>query len=283
MGIWQIAIALTRLSVFIPILWLRPNLNGYYLATIITAGLSLSMNIVSSTWLWRQEGLAVWEWPGAEAWKRYMREWRFLFHGNLLGYVKMLHRSVDMLVVGAFCGDREAGLYKLARVLLDHLLRLFHVMNQVYLPQLLEMLSARAHVAYLRLSARLAAAAGAITAAGLLAEWLVLPALVIRVLGSSFEGLVPPLMWMTASFFFVAGIHLWTYAAIMHGGMMRQLALFSFLAVAVQYFLMLSLFNVWGASATAAATGYFSYYGVRAAASVRLTHRLLETMRTSHS
>ena len=49
---------------------------------------------------------------------------RFVAAGNLLGYVKLLHRSADVLLVAAFCGDRGTGIYKLARSITDALTKL---------------------------------------------------------------------------------------------------------------------------------------------------------------
>src|SRR6185295_13621719 len=73
---------------------------------------------------------------------------RFVAAGNLLGYVKLLHRSADVLLVAAFCGDRGTGIYKLARSITDALLAVSEAIGRVYQPRLLALLQARDHAEY---------------------------------------------------------------------------------------------------------------------------------------
>ena len=79
-----------------------------------------------------------------------------LFYGNLLGYAKLLQRSADVLLVAYVAGDRETGLYKLARQIVDGGIAVVQdALYQVYFPDFLDLLTRRAATAYRALARRL--------------------------------------------------------------------------------------------------------------------------------
>jgi O-antigen/teichoic acid export membrane protein len=187
---------------------------------------------------------------------------RFLVAGNAQGYVKLLHRAADVLLVAAFCSDRATGVYKLARSIADTLLVASEAIGRVYQPRLLSLLQAQDHVEYAAVTRSITMTAAGLTLAALAAEAAFLPVLA-PVLGvADGQELTLSVAILTLSFFFVAGLQSWIWPAFVYFGRPERCTLWSALAVtAGQYTIGPALVFLTGYATPAwFCLGYVSYY-----------------------
>lgn len=262
-GTWRLLTRTVTSGVFLGVLLTIGGLDGYYAAALASAGLTLVMASSVSVFIWlKYEHLPLLHKDMLQALPEYWREFRFLFFGNLLGYVKMLHRGSDVLVVGLFADDRVTGLYKLTRSLTDSLYLLFDALNQVYYPHFMKLLSQRLDTEYRRLSGRLFAYSGIFTIAVLIGEVLLLPPLMRLTLANRFAGAESAIMVMTIPFLFVTGAYVWLWPIFVHSGQLERYTAYSFLACFAQYAAALAIFHTFQPSPLAAALGYLAYYCV---------------------
>ena len=263
MGTWRLATRVATVGLFFAIFLPAGNLDGYYHALLSATGLGLAMTASLSVWIWlKYERFPLLRRGLWLAGSDYGREFRFLFFGNLLGYVKMLHRGSDVLVVGFFADDRVTGLYKLTRSLTDSLYVLFDALNQVYYPRFMELLSRHSFAEYRRLAGRLFAYTGGFTLAVLGLEAIFLPQLMRIALANRFAGAEDAIMIMTVPFMFVAGVYTWMWPVFVHSGRLARYTAYSLLACLAQYAVMIGLFVVWPPTPLAAALGYLTHYCV---------------------
>jgi O-antigen/teichoic acid export membrane protein len=217
--------------------------------------------IALALWIWlRLQGLPMLRPALGRAWPDYWRERRFLFYGNLLGYVKLFHRAADVILVGYFADDRVTGLYKLARSLSDTLLIVFDAVNQVYYPHLMDLLGQKAAPEFRRLARRLLVGSAAFTLAAVAGETLLLKQLLRLALTSQYAGAEGAVVILTVPFLFVTGIYTWLWPLFVRSGQLRYYTLFSLLAVAVQYIVSISMLTLFPNSPAGAAAGYLAHY-----------------------
>jgi O-antigen/teichoic acid export membrane protein len=186
----------------------------------------------------------------------------FVAAGNLLGYVKLLHRAADVLLVAVFCSDRETGIYKLARSITDALLTVSEAIGRIYQPRLLALLQARDHTEYCAVVRSMMTTAAAVTVAAIGGALALLPSMA-PVLGvADGQGLTLSVVIMTLTFFFVAGLQSWIWPAFVFAGRMGRCTLWGTVAVlAGQYTVGPALVYLTGyASATWFSLGYLSFY-----------------------
>lgn len=261
MGTWRLATRIISVGLFLVIFLPASNLDSYYRALFSATTLGLAMTAFLSALIWlRYERLPLLRRGLLLAWPDYRRDSHFLFYGNLLGYVKMLHRGSDVLLVGFFADDRVTGLYKLARSFTDVFYLFFDALNQVYYPRFMELLAQRAAAGYRHLAKRLLVASGGFTLAVLLAQALLLVPALRCVLANRFAGAEGAIMVMTVPFLFVAGIYTWLWPLFVHSGKLGKYTVYSFLACFAQYVVAVGLFLKVQPSALAAAVGYLAYY-----------------------
>ncbi len=260
-GTWRLLLQLVSSGLTVLTLALRPDIDGMYLAGIVS-GLSYLLLSLAVSWsLWtRRMRLPLLRPAWRPAYAVYRRSLDMVFYGNLLGYAKLFQRSADVLLVAYFTTDRETGIYKLARMLIDQGLAVLQdALYQVYYPGFLDAFARRAREEYRRLAGRLLRVSGLITAALLAGEALLLP-LLIRLAFPAYAGAEGPMMVLTATFVFIVGFYPWLWAIFVGAGELRGYTLAAFVGVGVQYAVALGLFYVAGASALAAMIGMFAYY-----------------------
>jgi O-antigen/teichoic acid export membrane protein len=261
-GHWRIVTQAMQMVVTVVALTIAPSLGGAFAAGIAGGVLALLVMLAVSWRIWTgRAGVPL----GRPDWGRALAAYRgslgMLLHGNLLGYGKLLHRGLDVLAVAYFTGDRETGLYKLARQVVDGGIAILQdALYQVYFPDFLDLAARRAADAYRALARRLIAVCAGITAAVVAGEVLLLPALVPRVFGADYAGAEWPMIVMTLTFFFIAGCHPWLWALFVDAGRLGAYTAATFLGVAVQYATMLGLFALWGPTAVAGMLGLLAYY-----------------------
>jgi O-antigen/teichoic acid export membrane protein len=261
LGSWRVATRIGLTVLFLALFLPASNLDSYYRALLAVAAASLLFVIALALWIWlRLQGLPVLRPALGRAWPDYWRERRFLFYGNLLGYVKMLHRAADVILVGYFADDRVTGLYKLARSLSDTLLIVFDAIYQVYYPQFMELLGRKAAPEYRRLARRLLAGSAGFTVAAVAGEILLLKPLVLFALTDQFAGAEGAVVIMTIPFLFVTGVYTWLWPLFVRSGQLRYYTLLSLVAVIVQYTISISLLRLYPTSPAGAAVGYLANY-----------------------
>lgn len=109
MGTWRLINRILYVAVFLAILLASPNLDGYYSGAFAATALGLVMTVGLSVFIWlRYDRLPLLRKGMWQSLADYRRDFRFLFFGNLLGYVKMLQRGSDVLIVGLFADDRKS-------------------------------------------------------------------------------------------------------------------------------------------------------------------------------
>jgi len=187
---------------------------------------------------------------------------RFVSAGNLLGYVKLMHRSADVLLVAVFCSDRETGIYKLARSITDALLTVSEAMGRVYQPRLLALLQTRDHTEYGAVVRSIMTTAAAVTLAAIGSTLVLLPSLAPLLGVADGRGLTVSVVIMTVTFFFVAGLQSWIWPAFVFGGRLGRCTLWSTVAVlAGQYTIGPALVYLTGYATPAwFSLGYLSFY-----------------------
>jgi O-antigen/teichoic acid export membrane protein len=187
---------------------------------------------------------------------------RFISAGNLLGYVKLLHRSADVLLVAVFCSDRETGIYKLARSITDALLTVSEAMGRVYQPRLLALLQARDHTEYGAVVRSIMTTAAAVTLAAIGSTVVLLPSLAPLLGVADGQSLTVSVVIMTITFFFAAGLQSWIWPAFVFRGRLGRCTLWSTVAVlAGQYTIGPALVYLTGYPNPAwFSLGYLSFY-----------------------
>jgi hypothetical protein len=239
-----------------------PTLAGAYVAGLAGASVVAALTLAVSWRVWtRRAGVPLGRPDWGSAWSAYRRSRGMLFYGNLLGYAKLLQRSADVLLVAYVAGDRETGLYKLARQIVDGGIAVVQdALYQVYFPDFLDLLTRRAATAYRALARRLAGhlrradrgggrrggrAAADARPAGLRGE---------------FRRREWPMAIMTLTFFFIAGCHPWIWALYVGAGRLGGYTAMTFAAVAVQYLAMLAGFRWIGPTAAVGMMGMLASY-----------------------
>ena len=261
-GTWRLLLQVVSGGITALLLTLRPGIDAVYLAGMLSALINLLLVLTVSWNLWmRRSKLPMLRPAWRPAFSVYRRSLNMVFYGNLLGYAKLLQRSADVLVVAYFTGDRETGLYKLARTLIDQGLGILQdALYQVYYPSFLDAFARGAKAEYRRLASRLLKVSGLITLGLLAGEALVLPLVVRVIFGAEYAGAEGPMMVLTATFVFIVGFYPWLWALFVGAGKLSGYTAATFAGVGVQYAVALALFYLVGPSALTAMAGMFAYY-----------------------
>lgn len=260
-GAWRLIMQIIHSSVTVLILTLLPGINGMYLAILAGGVSNLFLAAVVSWYVWRRRAKLPLRRPDLrQAYSVYRRSLGMVFYGNLLGYAKLLQRNADVLLVAYFTNDRETGIYKLARSLIDQGLAVLQdALYQVYYPSFLDALARRAQEEYRRLAGRLLKFSILITLGLLAGEALFLPPL-IRLVFPDYAGAEAPMMILTSTFVFIVGFYPWLWAIFVGSGKLAGYTAMAFVAVGVQYAVALGLFRLVGPSAAAGMVGMLAHY-----------------------
>jgi O-antigen/teichoic acid export membrane protein len=263
-GTWRVATQAGHLAITVAVLTAAPTLGGAFGAGVASGALGLATALAVSWRLWtRRAGLPLARPDWRRALGAYRRSLPMLLYGGLLSYAKLLHRGVDVLALAYVAGDRETGLYRLARQVVDGGVAVVQdALYQVYFPDFLEHLARGALRAYRALARRLAAACAAVTVAGMAGGAVVLPALVPLVFGPDFAGAERPMLILAVTFFFIAGCHPWLWAPFVRAGHLGAYTAVAFLGVLAQYAVLLALVRLSGPTAGAGAAALLAYYVV---------------------
>ena len=263
MALLQLASALINAIAMVVSVTASRTVGGYVFGLLASAAGIAVLNALYTIAILRREGVMLFGRHHAAAPAIDRRViLRFVAAGNLLGYVKLLHRSADVLLVAAFCGDRGTGIYKLARSITDALLTVSEAIGRVYQPRLLALLQARDHAEYGAVVRSIMMTAAAITVAAIGGALALLPSLA-PVLGvTDGYSLTLSVVIMTLTFFFIAGLQSWIWPAFVSSGRMGRCTLWGAVAVlAGQYTIGPALVYLTGnATPTWFSLGYLSFY-----------------------
>jgi O-antigen/teichoic acid export membrane protein len=263
MAILQLASAVINAAVMLLCVAIDRTVGGYVLGLVASAAGIAALNAWQTVTILRQDGVV---WHGRRRVAAPVIDRRvvveFLVAGNAQGYVKLLHRAADVLLVAAFCSDAATGVYKLARSIADTLLVASEAIGRVYQPRLLSLLQARDHVEFAAVTRSITMTAAALTVAALAAEAAFLPILapVLGVAGG--QDLTVSVAILTLSFFFVAGLQSWIWPAFVYFGRPGRCTFWGAVAVtAGQYTIGPALVFLTGHATPAwFSLGYLSYY-----------------------
>jgi len=202
--------------------------------------------------------------------------WRFVAAGNILGYVKLLHRSADVLLVAYFCADRETGIYKLARSMTDVLYAVSEAIGRVYQPRLLMLLQTGEDGEYRSLARTIGISGAVVTVLALVGVVVGVPHVGSVLHWSALPGLTLCTAIMTLPFFFVAALQTWIWPAFISFGRMERCMLWSTVAVLGGQYLVGPVLTLVTGTANPAwfALGYLSYYVLSVLPLWRDLHRM---------
>jgi O-antigen/teichoic acid export membrane protein len=263
MAALQLVSALVNAAAMIAAVSLNPGVGGFATGLLTSACAIAALNMVVMVSHLRTSGITLFRaQPGSPATIDRSLVRRFLATGNLFGYVKLLHRSADVLLVAVFCSDRETGLYKLARSITDALHAMSEAIGRVYQPRLLVLLQRRDHVQFVRTARFITGLAAGLTGASLIGGIMLLPHVAPMLGVDDVYGLTVCVAIMTLSFFFVAGLHSWILPVFVHAGRTSRCTVWGAVAVlAGQYTVGPALAQLTGHPVAAwFCVGYLTYY-----------------------
>jgi O-antigen/teichoic acid export membrane protein len=229
----EVVVVAARAAVVTAAVLVWPSLEGLMAGLAGGALASLGLAAVAFVRLWVGAGPRTTSAAVRREIRGFYGRRRELFALGTTNYQNLLHRGADVLVLGVLAGEREAGLYKLARSATDALYVLYDAAAKVLQPLFMQLLAEGA-VDRLRRFARRAAGSAAVGVATLLAvEAMLLEPLVRAVFGESFVAASSAIAFLTASAFFVFGLQLWAWPLVVSAGEARAYAATAFVAVAV--------------------------------------------------
>jgi O-antigen/teichoic acid export membrane protein len=195
---------------------------------------------------------------------------------NALGYAKLLHRSADVLLVGFFCGDYHAGLYRCARSATDTLFAVNDVLAKTYQPRLFRLAAERDATAFRALARHLLLTMLGLAAVGVAAELILLPVLVPFVFGAVFAGAVPAMILLTVPVMWAFAVNLWAWPLLITFTSLGAYTAISFVAViAGQYVIALAGHGLFGLGALPFAVGHAAVFVLLHGAVLGLVRRRL--------
>jgi O-antigen/teichoic acid export membrane protein len=215
----------------------RPSIEGLILGLAVSGPACLLLAAAAFARLWVLEsGLRTRASAVARELRLLVARRRELLALGTINHQNLLHRGADVLVLGLLAGEREAGLYKLARSATDAVYILYDAAAKVLQPLFMELVA----VGDLARVRRFAWRATALSAAGVglllaLEAWALEP-VVRAVFGESFVPACGAILLLTAPAFFVFGCHLWAWPLLVGAGEVRAYAATALVAVvAAQY------------------------------------------------
>jgi O-antigen/teichoic acid export membrane protein len=262
-GAVRLVLQTVEAVVFLGLLLGIGGVDGYYVGNVASTVVLLIFTLAVTLYiLTAWEGLPVFTAGIRLSLVDYRQNLNMLFYGNMLGYVKVIHRSGDVLIVSLFTNDTVTGLYKFARTLGDSFQLLYDAMNTVYQPTILELLSLDAWDRYRALARRFVVWMGGLTLAIIAVEAVLLEPLLIWVSAADYAGSVPATMVMTLALFATTGCWLWIWPVFLHTGHVKRPTLVMSIAGLIQIGVMAALYVVFDPDPIYAAIAYVTYYAL---------------------
>jgi O-antigen/teichoic acid export membrane protein len=263
MAALQVASALMNAAAMVALVALHRTVGGYVTGLLLSAVAIALVNAALTTRSIVGAGIPLLA-PAHPAGVAIDRKvvFRFVAAGNVLGYVKLLHRSADVLLVAFFCSDRDTGIYKLARSMTDALYAISEAIGRIYQPRLLSLLRDGAHEEYRRIARSMTAIAAVVTCVALAGVLLIVPRMATILGWREMPGLTLATAVMTLPFFFVAGLQAWIWPAFVSMGRVGRLTLWGVVAVVMGQYTVgpLLVYSTGSANPAWFSVGYLSFY-----------------------
>lgn len=237
LAVSEVLVVALRAAIVSAAVLLRPSLGGLIAGLALSGPACLLLAAGAFARLWIVDSGLRTRWAAVRRELRLLRaRRRELFALGTMNYQNLLHRGADVLALGLVAGEREAGLYKLARSVTDAVYVLYDAAAKVFQPLVLQLAAEGAAPRVRRFAGRAAALAAAGVALLLAVEALALEPLVRAFFGESFVAATGAIRLLTVPAFFVFGLHLWTWPLLVGAGEVRTYAATALVAVvAVQY------------------------------------------------
>ena len=263
MAALQVASALINAGAMVALVALHRTIGGYVTGLLISAVAIAVVNAALTVLSIARAGIPL-RASGRSAGVVLDRKvvYQFIAAGNVLGYVKLLHRAADVLLVAFFCSDRDTGIYKLARSMTDALYAISEAIGRIYQPRLLTLLRDGAHAEYRRLARSMTVTAAAVTAMALAGVLVVVPRMAVILGWREMPGLTLATAILTLPFFFVAGLQAWIWPAFVSMGRLGRCTLWGLVAVLMGQYTIgpLLVYSTGSANPAWFSIGYLSYY-----------------------
>jgi O-antigen/teichoic acid export membrane protein len=263
MAALQVASALINAGAMVALVALHRTIGGYVTGLLISAVAIAVVNAALTVRSIVRAGIPL-RASGRSAGVVLDRKvvFQFIAAGNVLGYVKLLHRSADVLLVAFFCSDRDTGVYKLARSMTDALYAISEAIGRIYQPRLLTLLRDGAHAEYRRLARSMTTTAAAVTVVALAGVLVVVPRMAVILGWREMPGLTLATAILTLPFFFVAGLQAWIWPAFVSMGRLGRCTLWGVVAVVMGQYTVgpLLVYSTGSANPAWFSLGYLSFY-----------------------
>ena len=248
--------------VFLFILYFDQTIKGYLVAVFWSQIVVLVYLIAALFYFFqRHHQMILWIKPhGKDVAEFFRRESRNIFGGNLFGYTKMLHRGLDTLLVGLLADEVAAGIYRLARILLDAMNVFYDSLQQVLMPRFFQFLADHKKKEFHLLAKQLVLFAAAFTMTAFIGALVTLPFINQYFLHNQYPYLNYCVAILCLTFFFIAGIHIWLWPLLMQDKKIVEFSWFSLCAAALQWVATAALFYAGIHAAIAASLGLLTYY-----------------------
>ncbi|MBX7142930.1 MAG: oligosaccharide flippase family protein [Oligoflexia bacterium] len=231
MALYQLFATALGVSVLCTALAKQPGLDSYCAAIVLSSAASGLVNFLAYLRLFRISTTRfITLRTLAENYRRVFREHRVLLYSNLLGYLKLLSRAGDTLLVGALCNDYHTGLYKFGRSLTDSLSLIYEIAVKFYQPLFLKASAEGNAQKFKKFSRGLLQAAVFIGIAIIFGEVLFLKDFLKLFFAPGFGDSYSMVLVLSIPVIFSLGVNLWLWPLLLSCGKMRFYTLVSFSA-----------------------------------------------------
>jgi O-antigen/teichoic acid export membrane protein len=217
------------------------GIDGFYIANVIGSTIMLIGVLMLTLYGWKRvHQVAFNQLRIGTTFKDFRANWRVLFYGNFLGYGRMFHMSVDVLLVALLTDNTTTGLYRFARNIFEFTsLILYESLNQIFTPKLMQLLVDKNYTRFLQLRQQFLW--GGLLGLGIfvVGEILFLPFAIGLVFGESYIVSANTIMILTIAPFLQIAFHIGNWTPLLHTGTLRGYTLFAMLGTVVQYALLL--------------------------------------------
>ena len=233
-GRLRLAIQSTVFCISIGALFSQPNLDGYFIGTMLGAAASLSIGLVfTSRHASRALGWSILRLPPPAAIRVYLASATFLASGWLMGVAKLLSRACDTLLVAALTDDTTTGLYRVARQAYDNLVGLTDAVHQFYTPTIVECATRQRWQEFSKHRGRLMIIGAAFAAGTIAMSWLVLRPLAAYDY-PHYSAALPAFEVLASSLLVTLGVHGWLWPFLVATNQVRSMGLLTFAGAVAQ-------------------------------------------------
>jgi O-antigen/teichoic acid export membrane protein len=239
MALWQLLSNCAGVCILSLLILDTASIDRYASAILLSSAIAGVINFWAYLKLFRVTNFASTSWRVLLAAIRLIAaERRVLLHGNLIGYIKILSRAGDVLLVGAVCNDFHTGLYRFSRSLTDNLSLIYEVAVKFYQPLFLKASTEGDATGFRQLARTTAQAAMVIGSSILLGEFLFLAAFLAFFYDAQFSESWLMVLVLSVPVAFSIGVHLWLWPLLVGVGRLGFFTTVSFVTnIVVQYLL----------------------------------------------